>query len=80
VRGIPTAENLVAEVEGDIENVDGAVKVTRIRVRYRLKIPKGTRQKAQRALETYADKCPAYLSVKGCVEVSSSAEIDEAPA
>ncbi len=67
----------MANVEGDIEEVDGVLKITKIRVRYRFKIPEGTREKAERTLETYAEKCPAYQSVKGCIHVSWEAEIEE---
>ncbi|MFH1243848.1 MAG: OsmC family protein [Pseudomonadota bacterium] len=77
VRGIKSDGNLVANVEGDIEEVDGVLKITKIRVRYQFKIPQGTRDKAERALETYAEKCPAYQSVKGCIYVSWEAEIEE---
>ena len=77
MRGIPSAENVVAQVEGDIEDVEGVLKITKIRLHYRFTIPAGTREKADRALATYADKCPAYQSVKGCIECTWDAEIVE---
>jgi uncharacterized OsmC-like protein len=77
VREIKSAENLVADVEGDIEDVDGVLKITKIRIHYRLKIPVGTREKVERALESYAEKCPAYQSVKGCIDCTWDAEIEE---
>jgi uncharacterized OsmC-like protein len=77
VRGIKSAENLAAQVEGDIENVGGVMKITRIRLRYRFRIPPGTREKVERLLESYAEKCPAYQSVKGCIDCSWDAEIEE---
>jgi uncharacterized OsmC-like protein len=64
-------------VEGDIEDVDGVIRVTTIRVRYRLTIPPGSRERAERALETYAKACPAYMSVRDCIGVASSAEMAE---
>lgn len=76
-RGIKSAENLVAEVEGDIEDVDGVLKITKIRLKYRFKIPSGMREKAERALTSYADKCPAYQTMKGCIECSWNAEMEE---
>ncbi|UCG65779.1 MAG: OsmC family protein [Deltaproteobacteria bacterium] len=76
-RGIKSAENLVAEVEGEIEDVDGVLKITKIRLRYRFKIPPGTREKAQRALAVYAEKCPGYQTVKGCIECSWSEDMEE---
>ncbi len=77
MREIKSAENLVADVDGDIEDVDGVLKITRIRLHYRLKIPPGSRDKVDRALATYADKCPAYQSVKGCIECTWSIEVTE---
>ncbi len=77
MRQIPSANNLVAQVEGDIENVNGVLKITKIRLHYRFRIPPGARESVERLLSSYADKCPAYLSVKGCIECSWDAEIEE---
>ena len=68
MRGVRSAGNLTADVEGDIEDVGGVMKITRIRVRYRFRIPAGTREKIGRVLDSYAEQCPAYQSVKGCIE------------
>lgn len=64
-------------MEGDIEDVAGVLKISRIRLRYRFKVPAGLRDKAERALAVYADACPAYQSVKGCIECSWTAEMVE---
>jgi len=77
VRQVRSAGNLVADVEGDIAEVDGVLKITHIRLHYRATIPSGTRDKIERVLDTYADKCPAYQSVKGCIECSWDAEFVE---
>jgi uncharacterized OsmC-like protein len=77
VRGIASANNLVAQVEGDIEDVAGVLKITTIRLRYRFQIPPGSREKVDRVLATYAEKCPAYQSVKGCIDCSWDAEVEE---
>ena len=77
MRGIRSADNLVAAVEGDIDEVDDVLKITRIRLRYHVTIPAGTRSKVDRLLQTYADKCPAYQSVKGCIECSWDIEAVE---
>ncbi len=77
MRGIKSAENLVAQVEGDIEDMNGVLKITRIRLRYHCRIPPGTREKVNRALAGYAEKCPAYQSVKGCIDCSWAADIEE---
>jgi len=54
------------------------LKITTLRVRYRFKIPAGAREKAERALAVYADACPAYQTVKDCVQISWEADIQEA--
>ena len=76
-----TRETLQADVEGDIEAVDKVLRITRIRVRYRLRIPAGSREKAERALATHATKCPAANSVRGCIDLDITADItEESPA
>jgi uncharacterized OsmC-like protein len=78
VRQVPSAENLSAEVEGDIEDVNGVLKITRIRLRYKIKAPAEKREAIERLLGHYAEACPAYQSVKGCIDCSWTAEIEEA--
>jgi uncharacterized OsmC-like protein len=77
VRGIRSADNLVAQVEGDIEDVDGVMRITKIRLHYGFQVPAGSREKVDRVLARYAEKCPAYQSVKGCIDCSWEAEIEE---
>ena len=78
MREIKSADNLVADVEGNIEEVDGVLKITSIRLHYRLAIPPGSREKVDRALASYATKCPAYQSVKGCIDCSWDVEVTQA--
>ena len=77
MRQVPSAGNLSAEVEGDIEDANGVLKITKIRLRYTIKAPAGKRESIERLLEHYAESCPAYQSVKGCIECSWTAEIIE---
>jgi uncharacterized OsmC-like protein len=77
VRQVPSAENLKADVEGDIEDVNGVLKITRIRLRYHIKAPAEKRESIERLLGHYAEACPAYQSVKGCIDCSWTAEIEE---
>ena len=77
MRGVRSAGNLTADVEGDIDTVGGVMKITQIRLHYRFKIPAGTREKIERLLDTYAEQCPAYQSVKGCIECTWGADIEE---
>lgn len=64
-------------MEGDIEDVEGVLKITKIRIRYQMKIPSEGREKAERALAVYAEKCPAYQTVRSCIEVSWTAQMEE---
>ena len=64
-------------MEGDIEDVDGVLKITKIRLRYRFEILPGMREMAQRGLAIYPEKCQGYESVKGCIECSWSADMEE---
>jgi uncharacterized OsmC-like protein len=70
-----STKNLISEVEGDIEEVGGVLRISRIRLKYRFKVPSGMKEKAERALSVYSDGCPAYQSVKGCIDCSWDAEI-----
>ena len=78
MREIPAPrEKIQARVEGDIEAVDNVLRITRIRVQYDLRIPSGTREKAERAVATHATKCPAANSISGCIDLDISADITE---
>jgi organic hydroperoxide reductase OsmC/OhrA len=80
-RKIPTfSDRYRADVEGDIEDVDGVLRITRIRVAYTLSVPPGKADDAREALKTYITRCPAAMSVRGCIELIDSAEISELPA
>ena len=75
---MPSAGNLKADVEGDIEDVDGVLKITRIRLRYHIRAPAEKWESIERLLDHYAEACPAYQSVKGCIDCSWTAVIEEA--
>ena len=64
-------------MEGDIEDVDGVLKITKIRLLYRFQIRLGSRDEVDTLLESFAEKCPAYLSVRDSIECSWDAEIVE---
>lgn len=75
---IPTfGDRFRADVEGDIEDVGGVLKITKIRVRYTLKVPAGKTGEAREALGSYIEKCPGAMSVKGAIAIEDSAEIAE---
>lgn len=75
---IPTyGDRFRADVEGDIENVGGVMKITKIRVRYTIKVPPGKTEETREALKGYMEQCPAAMSVVACIALSDSADITE---
>ena len=75
---IATPENRYwANVEGDIENVNSVLKITQIRVKYNLKVPKGKIEEARQALSTYITRCPAAQSVMGCIQIKDELAVEE---
>ena len=59
-----------ATVTGDIEDVDGVLKITRINVHYELKVPAEKKEDAIEALDAYLKLCPGAQSVIGCIEIN----------
>lgn len=77
-RKIPThPEKLSSDVEGFVENVDGTPLITRIRVRYHVKVPKGKRTEAERAIEVHEKGCPVAQSVQRGIQVEWEGEVEE---
>jgi len=77
-RKIPThTDRYKALVEGDIEDVDGVLRISRIRVDYDLKVPRGKTEEAQEVFATYLKKCPAAMTVIGCIDIIDSLRITE---
>ncbi len=77
-RGISAApENLKAEAEGVIEEIDGKMLLTQIRVRYRLKVPKEKRAGMERALAHHDAACAASESIRRGIGIEWLAEIEE---
>lgn len=77
---IRTFEHLYrAEVTGDIEDVDGVLKVTRIKVHYFLKTPEEKWQDASEAMNAYLRLCPGAQSVIGCIDISHELSLEAIP-
>jgi len=75
---IPTPEERYwADIEGDIENVNKILKITKIRVKYNLKVPQGKVAEARNAFSTYLTSCPAAQSVIGCIDIKDDIVIEE---
>jgi organic hydroperoxide reductase OsmC/OhrA len=69
---IATPESLYwAEVEGNIENVNGVLKITTIGVKYHLKVPEDKQAEAKESFANYITFCPAAQSVIGCIKIEN---------
>jgi organic hydroperoxide reductase OsmC/OhrA len=67
---IPTPESLYwTDVEGDIENVNGVLKITTIRIKYHLKVAEDKVADAKESFANYITRCPAAQSVVGCIRL-----------
>ncbi len=78
VRGISLLpEHIVADVDGINEMRDGLPVLTEVRIRYRLRIPAGSRDVVDRALARHQSKCPTAATLEGAVAVSWEADIEE---
>ena len=75
---VPTfGDRYRADVEGDIEDVDGVLRITRICVRYTLKAPAGKTADAREAMGAYLVRCPAAMSVRGCIAIEDALDVSE---
>jgi len=64
------ADRYRADVEGEIRNVEGILRITDIRVRYTLSLPPEQEEEARQAFGNYLEKCPAAQSVVGCIRIA----------
>jgi organic hydroperoxide reductase OsmC/OhrA len=72
-------DRYMATVTGDIEDVNGVLKIVRINVHYRLKLPADRRADAQEAFNNYITLCPAAQSVIDAIKINHELElVDEA--
>lgn len=79
VRGIKLAPQAISATgTGVNELVNGIVRLTEIRIHYRLRIPAGTREPVDRALSRHQEKCPTAVSLAAAVPISWTADIEEA--
>jgi organic hydroperoxide reductase OsmC/OhrA len=79
-RKIPTQpDRLDSTVEGYLENVDGKPLITRIKVHYKVRVPRGKREEALRAIEVHERGCPASQSVQRGITIEWDGEVAEDP-
>lgn len=77
-RGVELADGAVsATVEGTNEIRDRLPVLTRVHVRYSIRVPAAVREVVDRALERHQGKCPTASSLRGAVAVEWSAQIEE---
>lgn len=77
-RKIPTQpDRLSSDVEGIIEKADGHFVISKIVVRYHIKVPQGKRADAEQAIENHEKGCPAAQSVQPGITIEYSATIEE---
>ena len=70
-------DKLQVEAEGRIEEVDGKMILTAIKLRYHLKVPKEKRATVERALEHHEALCAASESVRRGITVEWESDIQE---
>lgn len=51
--------------------------VKRIHVTYKLRLDPEKREAAERAHAVHHDKCPVYRTIKGCVDITTSLEMED---
>ena len=69
-------DSFKTEVEGLIEKVNGGIRISTIRLRYRLTIPEDKREEAERAVAVHDRACPATQSVSPAIKVEWDAEYE----
>src|SRR5579862_5940735 len=80
-RGISAdPDKLQVEAEGKVEDVDGKMILTGIKLHYRLRVPADKRATVERALEHHEGLCAASESVRRGITVEWESEIEEEPA
>jgi uncharacterized OsmC-like protein len=74
---IPTPqERFRADVTGEVEDVDGVLKITRILVHYSLKLKPEQRPAAESAFRSYLPYCPAAQSVIAAIRIEHTLQME----
>ena len=68
-----------ADVTGDIQAVNGVLKITRIDVIYSLKLPEEKKTDAIEAFNNYLHLCPGAQSVVGCIDLHHELNMEAQP-
>ena len=76
-RKIPTSPDKVsAQIQGTIEAPEGVLKITKITCHYRVKVPDGKQDAAERSLSVFEQYCPVAQTLKGSVEFQHTWDIE----
>lgn len=68
---------MTSETVGEIE-LDGRVLIVkRIHVTYHLRLRPEQREAAERAHGFHADSCPVARTLRGCVDITTSLEMED---
>jgi organic hydroperoxide reductase OsmC/OhrA len=70
-------DRYMATVTGDIEEVNGILKITHIHVHYTLTLPREKRPDAEEALDNYITLCPAAQSVIDAIAITHELEMTD---
>jgi organic hydroperoxide reductase OsmC/OhrA len=70
-------DRFIATVTGDIEDVNGILKITRIDVNYLLKLPDHQRNEAVECFNNYIEFCPGAQSVSDCIDITHQLNMEK---
>ena len=77
-RKIPAGEGfLTSEVKGEIEKDGNVLVIRRIHVTYHLKLAPEQRKTAERVHSFHADFCPVARSIRDCIDITTSLEMED---
>jgi uncharacterized OsmC-like protein len=77
-RDIPAGDGrLVAQVTGEIVKDGKVLVIRRIHVQYHLKLDPSKREVAEKVHSFHADYCPAARTIRDCVTISTSLEMED---
>jgi hypothetical protein len=66
-----------ADVEGDIEDVNGVLKITVIRVVFHLKVSRDKYEAVKNAFGSYLVQCPAAQSIIGSIRINDDLVLED---
>jgi uncharacterized OsmC-like protein len=69
----------VSEAVGEVEKEGKVLVVRRIHVTYHLRLLASKREVAERVLAFHAEFCPMARTIRDCVDISTSLEIEDLP-